>query len=54
MVNPYIVKEQYIYTESVVYDEDGNEVARFRNCDDYWYDTESSEEITPDELEDYR
>ena len=54
MANPYIVKEQYIYTESVVYDEDGNEVARFRNHDDYWYDTESSEEITPDELEDYR
>lgn len=54
MGQPRIVKEQYIYTESVVYDEDDNEIARFRNYDDHWYGTESTEYIAPEDLEDYR
>lgn len=48
----YTVKvEQYISTETVVYDEDGNEVHRQENFDGYWYDTQDSYEITDEEYE---
>lgn len=46
--------EQYIYSERVIYDEWGNEIARERNYDDAWYDTRSVEDISDEELEDYR
>lgn len=44
--------EQYIYTVTVYRDDDGNEVERFENpMSEYWYDTESTEELTDEELE---
>lgn len=44
--------EQYISTETVIY-KDGVEISRQENYDAAWYDTESVEEITDEEAEDY-
>lgn len=41
------------YTEEVIYDADGVEVARFRNNDDYSYDESGPEPLTDREIEDY-
>lgn len=46
--------EQYIHTETVIWDENGNEVAREENqFDASWYDTYSTEEISDEEAEEY-
>lgn len=44
--------ERYISTETIIY-RDGVEISREENFDAYWYDTESVEEITDEEAEDY-
>lgn len=44
--------EQYLSTETVIY-LDGVEVSRYENYDAHWYDTESIEDITDEEAEDY-
>lgn len=41
--------EQYIHTETVIYDENGEEVFREENNDAYWYDTKSVTELTEEE-----
>lgn len=44
--------EQYIYTVTAYWDDEGNEVLRFENPGSgYWYDTESTESVTDEELE---
>lgn len=46
--------EEYVHTETVIRDENGNEVAREENFGDaYWLDTRSTEDITDEEAEDY-
>lgn len=46
--------EQYIHTETVIWDSNGNEVAREENHGDaYWYDTQSTEEISDEEAGEY-
>lgn len=44
--------EQYMSTETVIY-RDGVEISREENYDGHWYDTESVEEITEEEAEEY-
>lgn len=46
-------EEVYQYTETVIY-RDGVEIARIHNHNDSWYDTESTEEISEEEAEDYQ
>lgn len=46
------IREIYQYSEDVYYDDDGNEVARERQYDDYLYDTTPAEELTEEERED--
>lgn len=48
----YTVKIEIIrFTETVIYDEDGNEVYRDENNDAEWYDTQDSYEISDEEYE---
>lgn len=42
------------YTETVYWDDNGNEVARVRNYDDTWYDTrEDGLPVSEEELDDH-
>lgn len=48
----YTVKvQQYRYTETVITDANGNEVERFHNHDEAWYDTESTTHITAEDYD---
>lgn len=47
----YLQVRQYLYTENVYTDESGNILRVERNNDDYWYDNESTEQLSPDEVE---
>lgn len=40
------------YTETII-EKDGVEIARFHNNDDYWLETDSNEEISDEEGEEY-
>lgn len=42
--------ESYLHTETVFYNDDGEEIGRFDNHDAHWWDTESAEDITDEEL----
>lgn len=43
--------EVYKHTETVITDDEGNEVARFDNNDTYWYDTREQVGISDEEAE---
>lgn len=54
MSKPYKTVEVYSYTETVYYDEQGNEVDRERSYDDWWVDTRAGhEDLTDGEMEVY-
>jgi hypothetical protein len=53
MSKPYKVRETLKYTETVYYDESGEEVFRDRNHDDWLYDTDKPQPLSDSEMEDY-
>ena len=49
----YKVNEQRMYSETVYYDIEGNEVERTRWHDDHLYDDDGREELTEFDMENY-
>lgn len=47
------VNEQIIHTETVYYDNDGNEVARVEQFDAHLYDDSGPLDVSKEEIEDY-
>ncbi|QDK01389.1 hypothetical protein SEA_WATERT_122 [Microbacterium phage WaterT] len=46
--------DRYMSSETVILDDDGNEVARWENNDAHWYDTASFETLSDEDSEDYK
>ena len=53
MTEPRVEVREYVYTENVYFDADGNEFARDRNYDDTWLGTCEGRAMTEQELEDW-
>ena len=51
--NGRVEVREYMYTENVYFDEEGNVLGTERNYDDAWHDTRESREMTDDERSDW-
>lgn len=50
---PYCEVREYIYTENVYFDGNGDLLGSSRNYDDAWRDTRETRPLTDDEKEDW-
>lgn len=48
-----VIEEQYTYSETVYYDDEGNELGRERKHNDSLYDILEEREMTAEEREDW-